>query len=52
MLGCDVGPSESREFWTGCLRDLAAPGLSGVPLVIRDAHRGLVVAVHTVFLVS
>ena len=49
VLGCDVGPSESKEFWTGFLRDLTARGLAGVQLVISDAHSGLVAAIGTVF---
>jgi putative transposase len=48
VLGCDVGPSESEAFWTGFLRDLVARGLTGVQLVISDAHSGLVAARRTV----
>ena len=45
VLGVDVGPSESGAFWLAFLRDLLARGLSGVELVISDAHMGLKAAV-------
>ena len=48
VLGMDVGPSESGAFWLAFLRDLAARGLSGVKLVISDAHAGLKAAIGTV----
>jgi transposase-like protein len=41
VLGLDVGPSEDGAFWLGFLRSLVARGLSGVQLVISDAHQGL-----------
>jgi putative transposase len=41
VLGLDVGPSEDGAFWLGFLRSLVARGLSGVQLVISDAHEGL-----------
>ena len=47
-LGCQVGDSETEEFWTEFLRDLRGRGLGGVQLVISDAHAGLVAAVGTV----
>jgi putative transposase len=50
VLGVDVGDSENGAFWTGFLRSLKARGLSGVRLVIADAHLGLAQAVKTVFL--
>src|SRR5690349_7394935 len=50
VLGVDVGDSEYGAFWTGFLRSLKARGLSGVRLVIADAHLGLAQAVKTVFL--
>src|SRR5581483_3747446 len=40
-LGLDVGPSEDGAFWLQFLRSLVARGLSGVHLVISDAHQGL-----------
>jgi transposase-like protein len=50
VLGLDVGDSEDGAFWTAFLRSLKARGLSGVKLVIADAHLGLGQAVKTVFL--
>lgn len=41
VLGLDVGPSEDGAFWLQFLRGLQARGLSGVQLVISDAHGGL-----------
>jgi transposase-like protein len=41
VLGLDVGPSEDGAFWLQFLRSLVARGLSGVRLVISDAHQGL-----------
>jgi putative transposase len=41
VLGLDVGPSEDGAFWLQFLRGLVARGLSGVQLVISDAHHGL-----------
>src|SRR5690606_28093930 len=40
VLGVDVGDSEDEVFWTAFLRSLRARGLSGVRLVISDAHEG------------
>jgi len=41
VLGCDLGDSESEAFWDQFLGSLRDRGLSGVRLVIADAHRGL-----------
>ena len=41
ILGKDVGTSEDGAFWLAFLRSLNARGLSGVELVIFDAHQGL-----------
>ena len=41
VLGTAVGDSESYEFWREFLASLKARGLSGVHLVISDAHAGL-----------
>ncbi len=41
VLGVDVGDSEDELFWTTFLRSLKGRGLSGVRLVISDAHAGL-----------
>jgi putative transposase len=48
VLGCAVGDSETEVFWTEFLRDLRDRGLTGVQLVISDAHRGLTNAIGTV----
>lgn len=45
-LGFAVGDSEDGAFWTAFLRSLKARGLSGVQLVIADAHLGLRQAVQ------
>jgi len=48
VLGCATGDSETEDFWTEFLRDLRDRGLTGVQLVISDAHRGLSNAIGTV----
>jgi transposase-like protein len=48
ILGLEVGPSEDRAFWIAFLRGLVARGLSGVQLVISDAHEGLKGAIAAV----
>ena len=48
VLGLDVLPAESEEGWTGFLKSLKERGLSGVKLVISDAHKGLTAAVRKV----
>jgi transposase-like protein len=48
VLGVDVGASEDRSFWTAFLRGLVKRGLSGVRLVISDAHEGLKQAISAV----
>jgi putative transposase len=48
VLGCAVGDSETESFWTEFLRDLRDRGLTGVQLVISDAHRGLINAINAV----
>ena len=49
VLGMDVGASEDGAFWLAFLRSLNARGLSGVELVVSDAHQGLKNAIATVF---
>ncbi len=46
VLGLGVGLSEAAPFWTEFLRDLVRRGLTGVRLVISDAHEA---AIRTVF---
>jgi putative transposase len=48
VLGFAVGGSEDGAFWTAFLRSLKARGLTGVQLVIADAHLGLRQAVQAV----
>jgi transposase-like protein len=48
VLGLDVGASEDGAFWLSFLRSLLARGLSGVRLVISDAHEGLKGAIAAV----
>jgi putative transposase len=50
VLGFDVGDSEDGAFWTAFLRSLKARGLSGVQLVISDAHTGLKAAIGAVMI--
>jgi len=49
VLGMDIGASEAESFWTEFLRKLKRRGLSGVKLVISDAHEGIKAAVAKVF---
>ena len=41
VLGMDVFTSEDGSGWTAFLQGLTARGLSGVKLVVSDAHQGL-----------
>jgi putative transposase len=50
VLGCAAGDSEDGAFWTAFLRSLRARGLTGVQLVISDAHEGLVGAIEAVLI--
>jgi putative transposase len=45
ILGLDVASAEDGAGWLAFLRGLVARGLSGVQLVIADAHPGLVAAI-------
>jgi len=45
ILGIDVVSSEDGAGWVAFLRSLVARGLSGVALVISDAHAGLIEAI-------
>lgn len=49
VLGFQVGDTESEPFWSEFFRDLKARGLTGVQLVISDAHAGLMRAIQVVF---
>ena len=48
VLGVDVGPSEDGAFWLAFLRGRVARGLSGVQLVVSDAHEGRKTAIGAV----
>ncbi len=45
VLGLDVASDEDGAGWLAFLRSLTARGLTGVRLVISDAHAGLVAAI-------
>src|SRR6187431_2625014 len=49
IVGLHIGPSEAETFWSAFLKSRARRGLSGVKLVISDAHEGLKAAVRRVF---
>jgi putative transposase len=46
LLGIKVGDSESEPFWAEFISHLKERGLSGVKLVISDAHSGLTKAIR------
>jgi putative transposase len=48
VLGFDVITTEDGAGWTAFLRGLVARGLSGVALVVSDAHEGLKGAIEAV----
>jgi transposase-like protein len=48
ILGVEIGASEEEAFWTAFLRGLVGRGLTGVDLVISDAHQGLQQAIQAV----
>jgi len=52
ILGISIGDSEDKVFWTEFLQSLRARGLSGVELVISDAHLGLKAAIQEVLVGS
>jgi len=49
IVGFDVVTTEDTAAWTAFLRSLVARGLSGVELVISDAHGGIKAAIAAVF---
>ena len=49
ILGVDVFTTEDGAAWLAFLRSLKARGLSGVRLVVSDAHAGLKAAIASVF---
>jgi putative transposase len=48
VIGLDVGEAETEAFWRSFLRSLVERGLSGVELVVSDAHAGLKTAIAQV----
>lgn len=48
LLAITIGAEESEESWTELLRQLLDRGLSGVKLVVADAHAGIAKAVRRV----
>jgi transposase-like protein len=49
IIGFDIVTVEDTAAWTEFLRSLVARGLSGVELVISDAHGGIKAAIASVF---
>jgi transposase-like protein len=49
VVGVDAGLSEDAAFWMGFLRSLVSRGLTGVKMVVSDAHEGLRKAIAAVF---
>ena len=48
VIGLDVGECETEAFWRSFLRGLVKRGLTGVQLVVSDAHAGLKAAIGQV----
>jgi putative transposase len=48
VIALDVGEAETEAFWRTFLRSLVDRGLSGVQLVVSDAHAGLKRAIRQV----
>jgi transposase-like protein len=48
VIGLDVGEAETEAFWRSFLRSLVKRGLTGVQLVVSDAHAGLKAAIAQV----
>ncbi len=48
VIALDVGEAETEAFWRSFLRDLVKRGLTGVQLVVSDAHAGLKKAIGQV----
>src|ERR671931_544108 len=48
VIGLDVGECETEAFWRSFLRSLVKRGLTGVQLVVSDAHAGLKTAIGQV----
>jgi transposase-like protein len=48
VIALDVGEAETESFWRAFLRSLIERGLTGVQLVVSDAHAGLKKAIAQV----
>lgn len=48
LLGVHIGASESEASWAELLAELVARGLSGVRLVVRDEHAGIIAAARKI----
>jgi putative transposase len=48
VIALDVGEAETEAFWRSFLRSLVERGLTGVQLVVSDAHTGLKKAIGQV----
>jgi putative transposase len=48
VIALDVGEAETEAFWRSFLRSLVERGLTGVQLVVSDAHAGLKKAIAQV----
>jgi putative transposase len=48
VIALDVGEAETEAFWRQFLRSLVTRGLTGVQLVVSDAHEGLKKAIAQV----
>jgi transposase-like protein len=49
LLGLQVGDSVNEGFWTAFIGSLKERGLTGVKLVVSDAHVGLTKAIRRMF---
>ena len=49
VLGFSVARVENEAYWSDFLRELKARGLTGVRLLVSDAHEGLKAAIARVF---
>ena len=49
IVGLHIGPSEAEPFWSFFLKGLLRRGLTGVKLVVSDAHEGLKAAIAKTF---
>ena len=48
LLGVHIGASESEASWAELISQLVARGLSGVRLIVRDEHAGLIAAARKI----